>query len=51
VFLKSQMPAAIIETVFTTNPHEVALLSGGTGRLQRIAERLEAGIMNYIGPP
>jgi N-acetylmuramoyl-L-alanine amidase len=50
VLLKSSMTEAIAETVFITNPHEAALLSSGTGRLQQIAERLEAGIMNYGGP-
>jgi N-acetylmuramoyl-L-alanine amidase len=51
VLLKSSMTEAIAETVFITNPYEAALLSSGTGRLQQIAERLEAGIMNYVGPP
>ena len=51
MLLKSNMPATIAETLFSTNPHEAALLSSGTGRHQQIAERLEAAIANYIGPP
>jgi len=49
VLLKSNMPAAIAETVFITNNVEGALLSDGTGaRQQQIARALRVGIEDYL---
>ena len=52
VLLKSEMPAAIAETVFITSETEGRLLSDGTGaRQQQIAEALKAGIESYFRAP
>ncbi len=52
VLLKSEMPAAIAETVFITSDAEGRLLSDGTGaRQQQIAEALKVGIEGYFGAP
>jgi N-acetylmuramoyl-L-alanine amidase len=49
VLLKSNMPAAIAETVFITNTDEARLLSNDTGqRQQQIAEALKTGIVAYL---
>ncbi|WP_166397857.1 N-acetylmuramoyl-L-alanine amidase family protein [Rubrobacter marinus] len=52
VLLKSEMPAAIAETVFITSDAEGRLLSDGTGaRQQQIAEALKTGIEGYFRTP
>ncbi len=49
VLLKSDMPATIAETVFITSDKEGKLLRYGNGvRQQQIAEKLEAGIEEYL---
>jgi N-acetylmuramoyl-L-alanine amidase len=49
VFLKSNTPATILESVFITNRDEVRLLSEGAGaRQQQIAEALKIGIEDYL---
>ena len=52
MLLKSEMPAAIAETVFITSEAEGRLLSDGTGARQaQIAEALKAGIEGYYRAP
>ncbi|MDP9478064.1 MAG: hypothetical protein M3R38_20680 [Actinomycetota bacterium] len=49
VLLKSEMPAAIAETVFIISEAEGRLLSDGTGaRQQQIAEALKARVESYF---
>lgn len=49
VLFKSNMPAAMAESVFITNTDEGKLLSNGTGERQdQIAQRIRAGVENYF---
>jgi N-acetylmuramoyl-L-alanine amidase len=43
----SQMPGALVEPLFVTNPIEARLAGSPQGH-QRIAEALEAGLLNYL---
>lgn len=44
----SQMPGALVEPLFVTNPKEAQLASDPAGQ-QRIAEALKAGLLKYLG--
>lgn len=49
VLLKSNMPAALAETVFITSNAEYSLLTDGTGnRQEAIAQQLASGIENWL---
>lgn len=49
VLLKSNMPAALAETVFITSLDEYNLLTDGTGnRQQAIAQQLENGVLTWL---
>lgn len=49
VLLKSNMPAALAETVFITSQDEYNLLTDGTGnRQQEIARQLENGVLTWL---
>ncbi len=43
----SQMPGALIEPLFISNPKEVQLVGGQSGR-QRIASALEIGVLKFL---
>ena len=43
----SQMPGALVEPLFVTNPKEAQLASDPAGQ-QRIAEALKAGLLKYL---
>jgi N-acetylmuramoyl-L-alanine amidase len=44
----SQMPGALVEPLFVTNPKEAQLASDPAGQ-QRIAEALKTGLLKYLG--
>lgn len=49
VLLKSNMPAALAETVFITSNTEYSLLTDGTGnRQEAIAQQLASGVENWL---
>jgi hypothetical protein len=43
----SQMPGALVEPLFLTNPAEARIAGDGVGQ-QRIAEALESGLQKYF---
>jgi len=45
----SQMPGALVEPLFITNPSEAGLASDPAGQ-QKIAEALAAGVLRYVAP-
>jgi N-acetylmuramoyl-L-alanine amidase len=46
----SQMPGALVEPLFVTNPAEALIASDPSGQ-QKIAEALESGVLKFITAP